>query len=179
MIGNLITVGKSVQIRLSLCPGQPKRRSIFFGNVSVSPVTETEAIATISLLDKAMNKYGNAAVRAVKTYGPLAVSPREAWDKATTDIFGAGSSNQDKGCPRCAFLGLCEEGLLSRFPKGRYTQSIKNKEYALHALRLLRHRQDLTNDPDGLWRAVMNGKEKKHNSQMDVVVALWTSGLLK
>ena len=126
-----------------------------------------------------MNKYGDAAVRAVKLYGRLAASPQEAWDKATTDLFGVASSSQEKGCPRGAFLGLCEEGLLSGFPKGRYTRSNKNKEYALHALRLLRNRQDLANDLDGLWRAVMNGTQKQHNSQMDVVVALWVSGLLK
>ena len=125
-----------------------------------------------------MSKYGDAAVRAVKFYAGLVDSPQEAWDRATSDVFGGGSSSQKKGCPRNAFLGLCEEGLVRGFSKGPYTRSRKNKEYALRALALLRNRQNLANDAGELWRGVLNGQEKQHNSQMDVVIALWNNGLL-
>jgi uncharacterized protein DUF6979 len=126
-----------------------------------------------------MNKYGDAAVYAVKQYRNATTSPREAWDKATCKIFTPHSPSQKKGCPRNAFLGLCEEGLVIGFSKGSYTRSRKNKDYAIHALRLLKNDQNLANNVDGLWKAVTNDNEKKHNSQMDVVVALWNSGLLK
>lgn len=76
-------------------------------------------------------------------------------------------------------MGLCEEGLVNGFSKGHYTRSRKNKDYAIRALSLLKQRQDFANNLEGLWRAVTNGEEKKHNSQMDVVVALWNSGLLR
>ena len=68
---------------------------------------------------------------------------------------------------------------MSGFSKGRYTRARKNKEYALRAVAILRKHHELANDRDGLWRAVMNGEVKQHNSQMDVVVALWKSRLLK
>jgi len=71
------------------------------------------------------------------------------------------------------------EGLVSGFPRGHYTQSRKNKDYAIRALSLLKQRKNLANDLEGLWRTVMKGEKKKHNSQMDVVVALWNNGLLK
>jgi len=34
-------------------------------------------------------------------------------------------------------------------------------------------------DKNKLWRMVLNGQHKKHNSQMDVVIALWKNGMIK
>lgn len=126
-----------------------------------------------------MSKYGDAAVNAVTVYGNLTAAPREAWKRATAEIFGLGSSSQEKGCPRDAFLGLCEEGLVVGIPKGPYTRSEKNKRYAVDAVAMLRKDDKLAGDLDALWRAVLDGEDKQHNSQMDVVVALWKRGLLK
>jgi hypothetical protein len=66
-----------------------------------------------------MNKYAQATIEAVRlcTRGTY-LSPRIAWDQATTNLFGAGTAGQGKGCPRDAFLGLCEEGLIKGIPKG-------------------------------------------------------------
>ena len=46
-------------------------------------------------------------------------------------------SAQKKGCPRGAFLGLCEDGLVKGIPAGNYTVSKDNKAYAVRAAELL------------------------------------------
>ncbi len=126
-----------------------------------------------------MNKYAQSALEAVKLFTLQSCpSPREAWEEATKQIFGENTDAQNKGCPRDAFLGLCEEGLIKGIPRGRYCNSIKNKKYALSALNYLRQDPSLSRQPANLWEIVMDGEQKKHNSQMDVVLALWNSGLI-
>jgi len=85
---------------------------------------------------------------------------------------------RDKGCPKGAFLGLCEEGLVRGIPRGLYTQSRKNKEYAVRAVRLLKEGQYAPKDPFVLWSRVMAGDPKNYNQQMDVVLALWENGYI-
>jgi hypothetical protein len=126
-----------------------------------------------------MNKYGIAAVEAVRSiHRHEHKQPRLAWDAATARIFGAGNSSQRKGCPRDAFLSLCEVGLIAGVPPGSYTRSVKNKRYALDAISILNERPLLARDPERLWRSVMRGEEKVHNSQMDVVIALWNNNFI-
>jgi len=126
-----------------------------------------------------MDKYGVAAVRAVHIFtSGLAKSPRNAWLKATTEIFSEGTSSQKKGCPQSTFLGLCEEGLVSGIPFGQYTKAVENKKYALDAVSILKKYPELASDLHSLWNVVMRGKRKVYNSQMDVVVALWNENLL-
>jgi hypothetical protein len=126
-----------------------------------------------------MSKYAQAAVEAARlcTHGTY-LSPRIAWDQATTHIFGAGTAAQEKGCPRDAFLGLCEEGLIKGIPQGSYCNSVKNKRYALSALAHLQLNPSLSKQPMLLWHQVLEGEHKTYNSQMDIVIALWNSGLL-
>lgn len=126
-----------------------------------------------------MNKYGEAAVQAVRLYtAGKARTPRDAWDEAAARVFGPGTSAQ-KVCPRNAFLGLCEEGLVRGVPRGNYCNPPKkNKSYAVAAVALLRREPGLARDPARLWDLVMKGEQKRHNSQMDVVTALWRAGLV-
>jgi hypothetical protein len=127
-----------------------------------------------------VNKYGVAAVDAVNLYNSgRADSPQDAWEKATTKVFGLGTSSQRKGCPKGAFLGLCEEGLVRGIEPGSYTGSQKNKGYAIRAVSILKQRLSLANSRGDLWDEVLRGEHKKHNSQMDVVIALWKSGLIQ
>jgi hypothetical protein len=51
-----------------------------------------------------MGKYGKAAIEAVSllSTNPL-LTPRDAWNQATTAIFGNGISSQLKGCPSSTF----------------------------------------------------------------------------
>jgi hypothetical protein len=125
-----------------------------------------------------MGKYGEAAVLATDlvTRGRCS-SPVEGWTLATRAVFQGKQAAQNKGCPRCAYLGLCEEGLVRGVPVGTYTKSRDNKRYAVEAVRLLQRQPELSRDPRELWRSVVGG-DKKENSQMDVVLALWNRGLI-
>lgn len=70
---------------------------------------------------------------------------------------------------------MCEEGLVKGIPKGGYTKSVKNKEYALKAVAILKQNKEITFSPKELWEKLELG-DKRHNSQMNVVLALWESG---
>jgi Family of unknown function (DUF6979) len=126
-----------------------------------------------------MSAYGRAAVTAVRNLRSGRYNdPGEAWSASVRKIFPASVSLQTKGCPRGAFLGLCEEGLIAGVPPGDYTRSERNKRYALQAVGLIRRQPALVDDPRGLWRRVMAGVQKAENGQMDVVAGLWEAGLI-
>jgi hypothetical protein len=73
-------------------------------------------------------------------------------------------------------LGLCEAGLVKGIAAGRYAPSNKNKAYALRAVGLLK--ADMHRTVNALWAEVTDGEELPHNSQMDVVLALWKNDLI-
>lgn len=124
-----------------------------------------------------MAKYGKAAVQAVKYLSEgLSSNPVDAWRRATQMVFPNSITAREKGCPRGAFLGLCEEGLIRGVRGGNYTKSKKNKIYAIKGVEILRENPALENDPKTLWQIVIEGK-KTHNQQMDVVIALWENNL--
>lgn len=127
-----------------------------------------------------INEYGDVACRAVeKIRDGSAASPRAAWDEAAREIFPGRVHRQKKGCPRGAFLGLCDEGLVRNVPAGNHSRSVDNKAYALRAVELLRSDPELaTQGRRTLWNRV-EAKAASHNSQMDVVLALYQNGLLQ
>jgi hypothetical protein len=126
-----------------------------------------------------MARYGDAAVRAVALVRQGdEQSPVRAWDIAVVEAFPHSKSSQEKGCPRSAFLGLCESGRVKGVPAGTYTRSKKNKEYALIAMDLLKQNPALASDVSLLWNMVVAGAPKAPNHQMAVVGALWTADLL-
>jgi hypothetical protein len=124
------------------------------------------------------NKYGLAAKEAALKGG----NPVASWKLAVNIIFNSKSSI-NKGCPKNAFLGLCEVGLVKGIKPGSYFKRKKpnvNKQYAITALDLLASDSNLSKNE--LWNKVreeLNLGEKKHNSQMDVVLALWNEGLIE
>ena len=122
-----------------------------------------------------MNKYGQTALKAAQNY-KSSYSITEIYARAAKEIFDTKSS-QEKGCPKGTFLGLCEEGLVKGIPRGNYTKSVKNKEYALQAIEILKWADNKTYTPKELW-AELNLGDKRSNSQMDVVLALWDAGLI-
>jgi hypothetical protein len=65
----------------------------------------------------------------------------------------------------------------SIIPAGQYTASKDNKAYAVRAAALLSEGTRKWSIGE-LWRAVSDDPEKAHNSQMDVVLALWKNGLM-
>ncbi len=126
-----------------------------------------------------MGKYGRAAVDAVESFHiGVSKSPGEAWSRAVDRVFPSSPSGRRKGCPRDAFLGLCEEGFVKGIPPGTYTRSVKNKGYAVDAVRLLRLDPTVAGDKMLLWQRVLRKRTIVHNDQMDVVTSLWERGLL-
>lgn len=128
-----------------------------------------------------MSKYAQAAVKAVELFHSKAVnSPVEAWNKATIELFGANSWGHKKGCPRNAFLGLCEEGLIKQVPPRKYIsrENSKNKKYAVQAVSLLNQDSKLVNDINILWEIVISESGLSHNYQMDVVCSLWKNSYI-
>lgn len=65
-----------------------------------------------------MKKYAQSAINAVHLVHTTGALPADAWDQATSELFGQGTAGQVKGCPRNAFLGLCEARLI-RGPRPR------------------------------------------------------------
>ncbi len=123
--------------------------------------------------------YGRAAVLAVELYrSGKATSPQDAWEKAVAVVFPDSPSSRAKGCPKGAFLGLCSEGLIRGINPGEYTTSRDNSSYAVRAVHVLEDDPSLAKNKARLWSEVMDGGEKRHNSQMDVVTALWAAGLI-
>jgi len=93
-------------------------------------------------------------------------------------VFPASESQRKKSCPHGAFLGLCEEGLVVGIPRGDFTRSKRNKAYAVRAVSMIRRDPSLADDTRKLWRRVIGGSRKVENNQMDVVVALWSAGVI-
>jgi hypothetical protein len=58
-------------------------------------------------------------------------------------------------------------------------RGIKNAMYARRARMLLQPYPELADDKVSLWRRACVSTTKAHNGQMDVVVALWRSGVLE
>jgi hypothetical protein len=121
------------------------------------------------------NKYGKTALKSVQNFKD-SYSIIEIWSRYAKEVFDTKSS-QEKGCPKNTFLGLCEEGLVKGIPKGNYTKSVKNKEYAIRAVAILKQNKHTTFTPKELWDKLELGN-KRSNSQMDVVLALWEHGLI-
>lgn len=127
-----------------------------------------------------MGRYGLASINAVELIkSGKTVDPILAWNLATTQIFGTKTSMINKGCPKGAFLGLCEEGLIKGIPIGHYTSSIKNKSYAIKAVTILKSVPSKEYTEQSLWEKVIGNVFKKPNQQMDVVITLWKNKYIK
>ena len=126
-----------------------------------------------------MSKYGDAAILAARLLKEgTATEPRDAWTQATKKVFPASTDLQNKGCPRGAFLGLCNEGFVVGVPQGDYSNPTKNGKYAVDAVNILRTNRFLSSQPNLLWKKVA-GNTKSENHQMDVVVGLWEAKCLR
>ncbi len=129
-----------------------------------------------------MGNYGQAAVDAtlLVTKGK-ASSPRAARDQETAARFGNSTSSQEKSCPRDAYLGLCQHGLVKGVASGNYTRSKENKRYAVTAVYLIKANASLGKiSEQDLWEKVLRhlklNTNKTYNQQMDVVLMLFQNG---
>lgn len=113
-----------------------------------------------------MNPYGDIAVRAAK-YVQLGSIPRDAWEKASWEVYPQGGTARQKGCPRTAFLGLYDA--LKQSPNAKHARDAREYLIANRIKSIA---------PRDLWAIILNGKTKSYNSQMDVVLALYDEKML-
>ncbi len=133
-----------------------------------------------------MGKYGTTAVQAAKLLRDGHTSADEAWRDVAAEVFPDAPEAKKKGCPREAFLGLCEAGLIrgvSASTCRKVDSPSLNRRYSVAAARLLVADPGLASGSKiDLWHRVMteSGADpgKNQNSQMDVVLALWNAGLI-
>ena len=132
-----------------------------------------------------MTQYGEVALRAVEYLRSGKVNqPPEAYDRAASKICKSKSS-REKPCPRCAFLGLCEDVKIKGISGGSYMRALcgekKNKQYAITAIQILQEMPALSQHETKLWQEVkkkLGSKRKNHEGDMHVVTALWNKHLL-
>ena len=125
--------------------------------------------------------YTNVALAAVNLAVEKKKSVDEAWRLAAEITFPHSKDSQTKSCPKSSFLGLCSMGKVKGIKESDYTKSEDNKLYALTALDILAANRNQHFAPTELLRAVLkklNIKTKTHNSQMNVLLALWENDLI-
>ena len=125
-----------------------------------------------------MSKYAQAAVDIVKRC-QNAQSPdlKSEWDKSMMEMYPNQEPARTKSCPRNAFLGLCESGMVAGISKESYgvSEGNRNKRYAVKAAHLV---LDGQTDKKAIWESVRE-KAKTPNSQVDIVLAINLAGLLR
>ena len=81
------------------------------------------------------------------------------------------TSMRDKICPKNSFLGVLKSGVLDLNIKWKKDELKGNRVYSIEAIKVLR--KEKTNlIARELWEKIGN-KDKRHNGQMDVVLAFW------
>ena len=128
---------------------------------------------------KSLAGYARVAVEAA-LLAVDGVDPIKAWGARAADVFVGRPAAILKGCAKSAFLGLAGAGLIKGVPPGAYSRSVDNRRYAQTAVRLLLEDATWATRPTRLWSTVAEkAGSKRHNGQMDVVLALWQAGLLQ
>jgi len=140
--------------------------------------------------------YGEIAIRAATKLRRRTVWTYAAdeWDDATRseDLRSSyARSSLDKKCPRGAFIGLCQAGLIEgvKGDEGDNSSIAKlglNGGYAVEAVKRLRSDPIFLQQKNGkrlLWGEITNSDpdnpEPVRNGQLDVVFDLWKRGLIK
>lgn len=122
--------------------------------------------------------FGNTALRARELLiEGEASTPRDAWNMAGGELFHR-TTYFSKGCPRAAFIGLCEEGLIKGIPAGDYSAGEKNKKHTLKALQLLKEKANWKLNKTQWWNAATKDNPISHNHQLDVLLSLYENGFL-
>ena len=125
------------------------------------------------------NMYGRAAVRAAEMLQEGTPSdPEAAWKRAIA-LETDSSESRQKPCPRGAFLGLCAAGVIPGCSTLSSFLRNTNGDYAVRVLRAIQADESLLSDRGRLWKAAIRRGSKRENGQIDVVVSLWTAGLIQ
>lgn len=125
------------------------------------------------------SQYGRTAIRATSHLQSGAEScPQAAWAQAAEKVI-LSLESRNKVCPRSTFLGLCSAGLVRKVPAGDYIGMSENPRYAIKVVQILTKYPELARSPGKLWNKVVGPDGPVHNSQMNVVIALWDEGLIE
>lgn len=123
---------------------------------------------------KYMTKYTDAAITTAKRcQGSNRPDIKAEWRKVIKELKA-----YDEGCPRSAFIGLCEEGMIKGIEAGSYglRKLNKNKAYAIAAANLVLSGHDT--DPKAIWQKVTKTDIRAHD-QVGIVIALHDNSLLQ
>ena len=127
-----------------------------------------------------MSKYGVLALAAhCLCTSEQKLSPVAAWKTAAKKVYPESVSLQKKGCPRGAFLGLCEAGYVVGIRPEKYTRSIKNKAYAIAAVEAFFEDSIIAKNPAKWWSKATSKSGISENGQLEVVNALRDKQLLQ
>ncbi|MGL4801614.1 MAG: DUF6979 family protein [Cetobacterium sp.] len=129
-----------------------------------------------------MNKYAKVAIEAAKELQSMEKDKQKEinlgnlWkEKCKENEFKEASIK--KGCPRLAFIGLCENNLIKGIEIKNSDKESLNKNYAVEAVKVLKNNKKNYTSKE-LWEEIGN-KDKTHNRQMDIVLALWEKGMIE
>jgi Family of unknown function (DUF6979) len=126
-----------------------------------------------------MSVYGDIAFRAY-CLAKGGVTPPDAWRAALGERYTDPAQLKNAmrhTCPRGAFLGLCQAGLIEGIAARRYTGSVTSSTYALAAIELLRADPSLAADKPRLEARVFG--ERTPNDEVEVVLTFWKKGLIR
>lgn len=100
---------------------------------------------------------------------------KEAWTQAIANHTSSDSTRK-KGCPKNAFADLCKCGYVAGIQKQQEEPSTENGRMAIEALRILSKQDWKLTSKNGFWQKQFR---KHHEGQLDVVLALKDTSLLK
>ncbi|MDN0094566.1 DUF6979 family protein [Yersinia rohdei] len=122
------------------------------------------------------NKYGEIAVATALVCQRNRSDIRDEWGKQAMYAFEGQPTSQKKGCPKSAFLALCEAGFIKGISKGNYgtPKESKNGYYAKAAAGALLVDSSLSKKE--LWeisRASVDNPATNESNQIEIVIALY------
>ena len=125
-----------------------------------------------------MGIFGKTAVDAVKLLRKdIKYTSLEAWQKAI--VFNTSSEeSRKKGCPRSAFIGLCDEGYILGILATKIKKRSKNSIYSTEAAKYLLENNLKEITIKELWQKIEEPKPINENGQMQLVIALWQNKLI-
>lgn len=120
--------------------------------------------------------FGKTTLDAVRLlHDNLQLDYKEAWTLAIVNHTSSDSTRK-KGCPKNAFADLCRCGYVKGIQKQQEEPSTENGRMAIEALRILSKQNWKLTSKNGFWQKQFR---KHHEGQLDVVLALKDTSLLK
>ena len=120
-----------------------------------------------------MGVFGDIALQAWKSAAHEGVSPPDAWRAAIEEQYPDPTKRKNAlkhTCPKGAFLGLCQKGIVRGIRAGNYTDSVKSSGLALSAVERLKADPSLAARKSRLVQLVFGNRAP---AELDVVLALW------